>query len=167
MRPLRLTLSAFGPYADKTTLELDPLGRGGLYLVTGDTGAGKTTLFDAITYALYDRSSGGVREGALLRRTFAALGPPTFVELDFGVGGLVYTGGRGPGNPALRPRFPSCTPGPGFWAAGTPGCGARCIPGPAPQNPALPRSGCPGRHTCCAAWRRPAHRRWSGHTGHR
>ena len=96
MRPLRLTLSAFGPYAGETVLELKKLGKGGLYLVTGDTGAGKTTLFDAITYALYDHSSGGVREGAMLRCKYADPRTPTFVELEFEVNGQRYTVRRNP-----------------------------------------------------------------------
>lgn len=96
MRPLRLTLSAFGPYAGETLLELEKLGKGGLYLVTGDTGAGKTTLFDAITYALYDHSSGGVREGAMLRCKYADPRTPTFVELEFEVNGQRYTVRRNP-----------------------------------------------------------------------
>ena len=96
MRPLRLTLSAFGPYAGETVLELEKLGKGGLYLVTGDTGAGKTTLFDAITYALYDHSSGGVREGAMLRCKYADPRTPTFVELEFEVSGQRYTVRRNP-----------------------------------------------------------------------
>ena len=96
MRPLKLTLSAFGPYAGETVLELEKLGRGGLYLVTGDTGAGKTTLFDAITYALYDHSSGGVREGAMLRCKYADPRTPTFVELEFEVNGQRYTVRRNP-----------------------------------------------------------------------
>ena len=96
MRPLRLTLSAFGPYAAEITLDLEKLGKGGLYLITGDTGAGKTTIFDAITYALYDHSSSGIREGSMLRCKYVDDKTPTFVELEFEVHGVRYTVRRNP-----------------------------------------------------------------------
>lgn len=62
MRPIKLTMSAFGSYSGMETIDFTKI-RGGLFLVTGDTGAGKTTIFDAVTYALYDRTSGGRRDG--------------------------------------------------------------------------------------------------------
>ena len=67
MRPLKLKISAFGPYKDVTEIDFNKLGSGGLYLITGDTGAGKTTIFDAITYALYGEPSGNNREVVMLR----------------------------------------------------------------------------------------------------
>ncbi len=96
MRPTKLTMSAFGPYAGKEVLELDRLGTGGLYLITGDTGAGKTTVFDAITYALYGEPSGNSRDKTMLRSKYADDQTPTFVELEFLYRGKAYTVVRNP-----------------------------------------------------------------------
>ena len=134
MRPLKLTLSAFGPYAAETVLDLAQLGRGGLYLVTGDTGAGKTTLFDAITYALYDHSSGGVREGAMLRSKYAEPGTPTFVELEFEVRGQRCTVRRNPNTSARKPGARASPPKRPTPASPTP-TAARPSPGPRTSPP--------------------------------
>ena len=96
MRPVRLTLSAFGPYAGKTVLDLTQLGTSGVYLITGDTGAGKTTLFDAIAFALFGQPSGDGREPGMLRSKYAAPETPTEAELVFDYAGKRYTVRRNP-----------------------------------------------------------------------
>ena len=102
MRPIQLTMSAFGPYAGEVTVDFDRLGEQGLYLITGDTGAGKTTIFDAITYALYGEPSGGrrgessFRDESSFRSKYATDQTPTFVELTFRCRGERYTVRRNP-----------------------------------------------------------------------
>lgn len=96
MRPIKLTISGFGPYAGKVELDFDKLGTGGLYLITGDTGAGKTTIFDAITFALYGEASGKNREPSMLRSKYAPLDVPTEVELTFVNGNKTYYIKRNP-----------------------------------------------------------------------
>lgn len=96
MRPLKLKLSAFGPYAGITELDLEKLGTSGIYLITGDTGAGKTTIFDAITYALFGSPSGDSRDASMLRSKYAEAETPTEVELIFSNGRKEYTVKRNP-----------------------------------------------------------------------
>ena len=96
MRPTKLTISAFGPYAGEMTLELERLGDRGIYLITGDTGAGKTTIFDAITFALYGNASGENRKPRMLRSKYALAEARTFVEMEFVYNGKTYRLRRNP-----------------------------------------------------------------------
>ena len=96
MRPLKLKMVGFGPYAGVQELDFDRLGSSGLYLITGDTGAGKTTIFDAITFALFGEASGNNRNPSMLRSKYAKEDMPTRVELTFAYSGKVYTVTRNP-----------------------------------------------------------------------
>lgn len=95
MRPVRLTMSAFGSYAGEETIDFSGMEQG-IFLITGDTGAGKTTIFDGIVYALFDRTSGGIRDGNMMRSAYASLRTPTFVELCFSCRGETYRIFRNP-----------------------------------------------------------------------
>ena len=95
MRPVRLTMSAFGSYSGVEVIDFTVI-KGGLFLIAGDTGAGKTTIFDAITYALYDRTSGGVRDGNMMRSQYADESTDTYVEYTFSGREGEYTVRRNP-----------------------------------------------------------------------
>lgn len=96
MRPLMLKMTGFGPYAGEVTIPMEELGTSGLYLVTGDTGAGKTTIFDAICFALFGEPSGTNREASMFRSKYADPDTPTEVELIFSHGGKEYRIKRNP-----------------------------------------------------------------------
>ena len=95
MKPLKLTMSAFGSYAGKNVIDFTRQQQG-IFLITGDTGAGKTTIFDAITYALYNETSGGERNGNMMRSQYAQPETETYVELEFLYRGQTYRVRRNP-----------------------------------------------------------------------
>ncbi|WP_055669118.1 SbcC/MukB-like Walker B domain-containing protein [Desnuesiella massiliensis] len=91
MKPLKLTMSAFGPYAEEETIDFTQLKDKNIFLITGPTGAGKTTIFDAISYALFDEASGSSRDKDSLRSDFASQDTPTFIKLEFELKGKIYS----------------------------------------------------------------------------
>lgn len=96
MRPEKLILSAFGPYASRQEIPFYRLGKKGIYVISGDTGAGKTTIFDAITFALYGEPSGNRRKADMMQSKYAREGQETYVELTFSVGDAEYMIHRNP-----------------------------------------------------------------------
>ena len=96
MRPLRLKMQAFGPYIDECEIDFTEFGDRGLYLITGNTGAGKTTIFDAMTFALYGELSGQDREGKMMRSKYADPSSETYVEFEFECRGKIYRVRRSP-----------------------------------------------------------------------
>ena len=104
MKPLKLVMSAFGPYKDKKEVDFSKLGTSGIFLVTGDTGAGKTTIFDGISFALFGESSGSHRETTSFRSKFADVDEETYVELTFSHRDKEYVIHRNPSYLAPKKR---------------------------------------------------------------
>lgn len=91
MKPVKLIISAFGPYADEMpVINFEPFEKKGLFLICGDTGAGKTTIFDAICFALYGETSGSFRDTKNLRSEYASLSAESFVDFSFTHQGKEY-----------------------------------------------------------------------------
>lgn len=90
MKPIKLVISAFGPYKDKVEIHFSKLGNDGIFLITGDTGSGKTTIFDALSFALFGEASGSRRENGSFRSDFAGDDVSTFVELEFVHKDVIY-----------------------------------------------------------------------------
>jgi len=90
MKPIKLTLNAFGPYRDKTIIDFTLLENRNIFLITGNTGAGKTTIFDGINFALYGDANGSERDGRSLRSDFADIDEITYVELEFKLRNHIY-----------------------------------------------------------------------------
>ena len=103
MRPVKLILSAFGSYGGLEEIDFTRV-KYGIFLITGDTGAGKTTIFDAITYALFDETSGGTRNGDMMRSQYAEDTVPTYVEFTFSYGDKQYTVKRNPNYQRISKR---------------------------------------------------------------
>ncbi|WHY02909.1 SMC family ATPase [Neobacillus sp. DY30] len=104
MRPLKLTMQAFGPYADVETIDFTQLGNRTMFVISGKTGAGKTTIFDAISYAIYGKASGEDRNGPELRSQFARADLVTEVSLDFAIRNKVYSITRLPQQPKKKEK---------------------------------------------------------------
>ena len=104
MKPLRLVIQAFGPYAKRVDLDFSLLEDHGIFLITGPTGAGKTTILDAIAYALYGDPSGEVRKTDSVRSDFASLEYPTLVEFEFAIGQKKYKIERQPAQEVKKRR---------------------------------------------------------------
>lgn len=103
MKPVKLVMSAFGSYGGREEIDFSVMNRG-IFLITGDTGAGKTTVFDAITYALFDETSGGMRDGDMMRSQYAEDATPTYVEFTFDYGEKRYTVKRNPNYQRISKR---------------------------------------------------------------
>ena len=104
MKPIELTMSAFGPFAEEQTIRVSDLGDHGLFLIAGDTGAGKTTIFDAICFALFGKTSGSNRAEDSVRSDFADVSQKTYVRLSFSHRGVFYQLERTPKYRRLKKR---------------------------------------------------------------
>lgn len=96
MRPIRLIMNAFGPYRGKVDLDFTKFDASSIYLISGPTGSGKTTIFDGISYALYNKASGGQRDVDMLKSQFSTDEDLCFVDFTFDLGGVTYRIKRNP-----------------------------------------------------------------------